>query len=255
MTSAYTPTNTPRRMVLGAANFSGTGTAPVAGVESVVARFKVSDGLMLTLLHDQSMRMNLKARFEMNRAATAAGAPVTQRVQINGNGRRMQQTARRGRTFPHLNHPDVLAYTLITGGVLTAARVLAVDWAAGWVDVETPPNAGKVVVYYTFGDGEITVRASRPFGSSTGAAQIWNGSALGVNSTDQADRDTALYLVRAPKPLPQGFTLEIAVRGQSAVVFDEYARHELSIPASETAIMVHDPVMLAELAERQLRGL
>lgn len=253
--TAFTPTNTPRRMVLDAASFTGSGAAPVAGVESVVGRFKVSDGLMLTLLHDQSMRMNIKARYEMNRAATAAGAPVTQRVQINGNGRRMQQTARRGREFPHLNHPDVLAYTLITGGVWTPARVLAVDWEAGWADVETPPNAGKVAVYYTFGDGEITVRASRPFGSSTGAAQIWNGSARGVNSTDQADRDTAIFLTRSPKPLPQGFTLEIAVRAASGVVFDGYARHELSIPASETAIMVHDPVMLAELAERQLRGL
>lgn len=255
MTLPYTPTNTPRRLVLDAASFTGAGVAPVAGVESVVGRFKVADGVMLTLVHDQSMRMNLKARYEVNRAATAAGAPVTHRVQVNGNGRRMQQTARRGRDFPHLNHPDVLAYTLISGGVWTAARVLAVDWAAGWVDVETPPNAGKVAVYYTFGDGEITVRASRPFGSSTGAVQIWNGSALGVNSTDQADRDTALYLVRAPKPLPQGFTLEIAVRGASGVVFDQYARHEMSIPASETAIQVHDAVMLAELAERQLRGM
>ena len=250
----YTALNLPRRMVITAALLSGVAAAPVAGIDSNVAEYRVPDGTMLTLLHDQPARLFLQARHEVGRVAGAAGDVVTVQVQINGDGRQMVRTTRADRAFPALNHPDVIAYTLVTGGKWTPARVLAVDWNAGTVDVETPPNAGKIRVYYTFGDGEVILRAGRPFGSSSGQVQLWRGSARGLHETDQADRDAAVFLARVPMPVPQAFSLSLAVRAVSAVYFDGLAQHEVNIPASDTAIAVSDPVMLADLAERQLKG-
>lgn len=251
----YTPLSTPRRTALTVAMLAAASIAPVANLDSDVATFQVVDGTMLVLLHDQPVRMYLQARYEKGRVASAAGAAITERHQVNADGRQMLRTARAGRTFPSLYHPDVIAYTR-TGpsGAWTPARVMNANFEAGWVDVETPPNASATRIYYVFGDGEVALRVSRPFGSSSGIIQLWRGSARSLHETDQTDRDTAPYLVRDPKPVPQGFRVILTVRAASAVYFDGLAKHEVMLPVSETAIQATDKVALAELAERQLKG-
>ncbi|MFB9994490.1 hypothetical protein ACFFLM_21265 [Deinococcus oregonensis] len=250
----YQVISTPRRMALTAALMLAASALPVAGLDSDVAVFRVPDGSIITLLHDQPMRMFLQARFEQGRVAGAAGSLVTVTVNVNQDGRQLIRTTRADRALPSLNHPDVIAYTQIANGAWTPARVLSINWGTGAVGVETPSNAGKVRVYYTFGDGEIVLRAGRPFGGSSGAIQIYRTSARGLHETDQVDRDTAPYAVRSPQPIPQMFNFSIAVRAASAVYFDGLARHEVNIAATETAVNVTDATMLAELAERQLKG-
>lgn len=251
----YSVLNTPFRTALTVAMLAAITAAPVAALDSDVAQFQVATGTMFTLLHDQPVRLFLQARFEKTRAATAAGAAITERVQVSGNGRRMIRSSRTGRSFPSLAHPDVIAYTRIgNNGPWTRARVMDADFDAGWVDVETPPNAAALRVYYVFGDGEISLRASRPAGSSSGSVMLWRTSARGLHETDQTDRDTAPYLTRTPKPIPQNFRVLLTVRSTSPVYFDGLAEHEVMIPVSQTAIQVHDPVALAEMAERQLKG-
>lgn len=250
----YAPVNIPRRMMITAALMLAATNTPTPGVDSTVAEYRVPDGTMLVLLHDQPARLFLQARHEVGRVASSGDTPVTVTVQVTGDGRVLQRTTRTGRPFPALNHPDVIAYTQATGQPWKPARVLAVNWQTGAVDVEAPQNAGKVRVYYTFGDGEVILKAGRPFGSSSGQVQIWRGSARGLHETDQQDRDAAVFTVRAPMPLPQGFTLALVVRATSAVYLDGLAQHEINIPASDTAITVSDPVALADLAERQLKG-
>lgn len=250
----YTPVTQPRRMALIAAMLLSASAAPVAGLDSNVGEYRVPDGTILTLAHDSPLRMFLQARHEVTRGAGAAGSNVTVTVQVTGNGRRLIPTTRTARALPTLFHPDVIAYTQVNGQAWEPARVLAIDWNAGSVDVETPNNATRVRVYYTFGDGEVILRAGRPFGSSGGMIQIARFTARGLHETDQSDRDAAPFAVRSPKAIPQGFTLAIAVRAQSPVYFDGLARHEISIPATETAVNVSDPVGLAEQSERQLRG-
>lgn len=250
----YSPTTTPRRMALTAYLLAGLAAAPVAGVVSDVAFYTVADSTMLTLVHDQTMRMFLQARVEVGRAAGAAGSMVPVDVAVTGDGRRLQRTTRQGRDFPTANHPDVIAYTRVANADWQPARVLGVNWNTGVVSVETPNNAGKIRVYYTFGDGEISVRVSRPYGSSTGATQIFASAARSLHETDQTDRDTARALVSTPLPVPEKFRLTVAVRAASAVYFDGLAKHDVILPATETAIMVYDPSTLADMAERQLRG-
>lgn len=250
----YTPVSPPRRMAITAALLAAAAQAPVAGIDSDAGQFRVPDGSIITLLHDQPMRLFLQARHEEGRVAGAAGSLVTVTAQLNTGGRRLIRSTRADRAFPSLNHPDVIAYTQITGQPWAPARVLDVNWATGAVQVEVPNNAGKVRVYYTFGDGEVIIRAGRPFGSSGGQVQLFRSSARSLHETDQVDRDAAPFAARSPQPIPQNFTLSLAVRAQSAVYFDGLARHEISIPATETAVRVTDAVMLAELAERQLKG-
>ncbi|MEF2280388.1 hypothetical protein V3W47_19005 [Deinococcus sp. YIM 134068] len=250
----YTTLSQPRRMALTAALLVSVAATPIPGNDSDVATFRVPDGSILTLLHDQPMRLFLQARREVGRVAGAAGSNVNVVVQVNVDGCKLVRTTRADRAFPATSHPDVIAYTLVTGGTWQPARVMAVDWSTGAVTVETPNNAGKVRVYYTFGDGEISIRAGRPFGSSGGYIQLYRTSARSLHETDQTDRDAAPFAARTPQPIPQNFTLSLAVRASSAVFMDGLARHEVSIPATETAVQVTNAVMLAELAERQLKG-
>lgn len=254
MSLPYSPIGQPRRMALTLAMLAAVAVSPVAGLESVAAAYKVPDGSMLTLLHDQPVRLYLQARREQTRGAGAAGSFVDVVVQVNGDGRRLIQSSRAQRSFPSTHHPDVIAFTQVTGQDWQRATVQSVDWETGAVTVSTPNNAGRVRVYYTFGDGEISLRASRPQGSSSGSIHLWKGTARGLHETDQTDRDTAPYLARRPLPIPQGFSLQLVVRASSAVYFDGLAAHEVMIPVTDTGIQVMNPVQLADLAEMQLKG-
>lgn len=250
----YTALTTPRRLLLTAAMLSAIATAPVSGIDSQVAKITVPDGSMLTLVHDQPMLMYLQARRQMGRQAGVAGSNVTTTVQISGEGRKLLRTTRKAPAFPTQLHPDVRAFVQIANGPWVPADVLAVDWVAGTVDVQTPNNAGQVRVYYTFGDGEVALHAGRPFGSSSGLVQIYRNSARALHESNQADRDTAEFATVQPLPIPQNFSFYITIRAASQVFFDGLAGHEIAIPMSETAIQVSDPVALAELGERQLKG-
>lgn len=254
MSLPYAPIGQSRRMALTLAMLTAATAAPVAGLESVAAVYKVPDGSMLTLLHDQPVRLFLQARHEVTRGAGAAGANVDVVVQVTGDGRRLIQSSRAPRTFPATHHPDVIAYTQVTGQAWQRATVQAVNWETGAVTVSVPNNAGRVRVYYTFGDGEISLRASRPQGSSSGSIHLWKGTARGLHETDQTDRDTAPYLARRPLPIPQGFSLALVIRAQSAVYFDGLAAHEILLPVTDTGIQVMNAAQLADMAEQQLRG-
>lgn len=249
--TAYSAGNK-RTIAITAVLFAAALGAPISNTEGDVATLRTADGHMTVLRSDTPLRMYLHARYQMPLVASVAAVAT---VQVNGNGRRMVRSPRAGRTFPSTAHPDVLVYTTLDGNTWQLAPVTAADFEAGSVSYQKPANATGVRVYYTFGDGEIVLRGSRPLGSSGGSVQLWNYPARSLHELNQADTSAAPVLGVQPVGMPQGFTLSIAVRAFSAVYFDAYARHEINIPAYDLPISVSDPVQLAALGEMGLKGL
>lgn len=241
-----------RTIALTVASLTAALAAPVPGVRGMVASVRTPDNHMTVLKGMATARLYLQARYQVASGALASGAQV---IQVNGGGRIMTLSPRAARAFPTRAHADVNAWVqMVANGPWTPTDVLGADWVAGTVTVQNPAGSVNLRVNYTFGDGEIYLLASRPYGSSGGEIQLYNVPARSLHETNQADTSAAPVPVMMDKPIPQGFTLGIAVRAASAVYFDGMAQHEVMLSAYDLGISVSDPVMLADLAERQLKG-
>lgn len=251
----YTATSSPRTIALTAAMFTASRGAPVANTEADVCTLRTADGHMTILKGNAPVRMYLQARLEVTRTASADNTALVQVVQVNGAGRLMSRTARAGRAFPSSSHPDVIAYTSADNGATwQPANVTACNFIDGSVSVSVPGLATRTRVYYVFADGEVTLKGSRPFGTSGGSVQIWNYPARSLHELNQSDTSAAPVVANREIGLPQGFVLSIAVRAFSSVYFDRYAQHEINIPAFDVPISVSDAGQLAALAEIGLKG-
>lgn len=249
----FQPLTNAMRISLTADRF--TPAQQVLGLLSTVAYFDAPLGHLMLFKGGENFRFYLKGRHEVGVSPATPAGPFV--VDLAAAGHSLIRSPRPGAAFPNTSHPDVLAYTTVDGGESwQAAPVTAVDWAAGTVTVDRPDNATTVAVYFTTGDGEFELRVVRPLGSDVASAKLFGGALRSIHETDQTNARSAPTFGAEGReyPLPPQFRLELAVRSQTPIVFDQYAQHELSLPVFDTPIRVLDAAQLNAQAELKLRG-
>lgn len=228
-----------------------TPAAQVLGIMSAVAYYDGPLGHLMLFKGGDPFRFYIKGRHQVN--VPAAGAF---NLDLKAAGYNPIQSPRPAAAFPTQNHPDILAYTSVDNGVTwVPAMVTAMNFATGVVTF-TAPAACLAAVYFTAGNGDFELRLVRPMGSDVASAKLFDGALRSIHETDQSNSRSApaFGLQGREYPQPPQFRLELAVRSNTAIVWDRYAQHEISLPVFDTPVKVLDPARLNAEAEVKLRG-
>lgn len=223
----------------------------VLGTMSTVAYLDGPQGHLFLYMGGEALRMYIKGRY----VTTASGAGDVE-IDLGAQGIRCVKTLRSAPQFPTTSHPDLLAYTSTdAGSTWQPAVIKKADFDAGTLTV-TAPSACDIAVYYVVGDGTYELRISRPMGGDSTRARLIDGALRSIHETDQTNIRSAPVFGSAGReyPQPPQFRLELAVNSNSAVVWDQYAQHELALPVWDGAIEVYDAARMAAMAEVVLRG-
>ncbi len=231
-----------------------TPASQVLGILSSVAYFDGPLGHLMLFKGGENFRFYLKARAVFTNAG-GFGIGLAN-LNLASQNLKMLRTPRPAGAFPLTYHPDLLVYGDDGTGILQELSIISADFQTGDLVVSTQAIFYDIVVYFVPADGEFELRIVRPLGSDVASAKLFGGALRSIHETDQTNARSAPIFGSAGReyPLPPQFRLELAVRSNTQIVFDQYAQHEISLPMFDTPIRVLDAAQLNAQAELKLRG-
>jgi len=264
VTAPFIPLANAQRISLTADRFKAGNQ--VLGLMSSVAYYDGPLGHLLIMRGGDPFRFYLKAAKDFAVAAGQAAGDYL--VDLGATGLHMVRTPRPAADLPTsvqagqgdagtVAHPDVLAYTSLDNGqTWQPAAVRAVDFVTGKVTLTVPANVTNIRVYFVPADGEFQFRVIRPVGSDSMSAQIFGQALRSIHETEQNNVRSAPQLgdLGREYPIPPQFRLDLAVRSNARILWDNLAQHEISLPMYDTPIRVTDYAALTAQAEVKLRG-